>query len=136
MSAPAFDRTTAGFAIGFAATGWALLALLGPIALFLTWWGDCLSETCPAASGLDRTIYLSDLIGWLVFPALAVAAYRGWRPGWAAIAVIGFALIGQAMASFLGVRGFNAFAIVLPSGLLIAAGGLLGLAMGRMRPRP
>jgi len=116
-----------GAAVGLAAAGWLLFAIAGPVALFLTWWGDCLSESCPVASDLDRTVYLFDLISWLAFPAIAFVAYRGKRLGSAALVLIGLAVTAQAVAALNGARGFHAFLIVLPSGALIALGGMLGL---------
>jgi hypothetical protein len=116
-----------GAAVGLAAAGWLLFAIAGPVALFLTWWGDCLSESCPIPSDFDRTVYIFDLVSWLVFPAIAFAAYRGSRVGSVALVLIGAAIAAQAVASFNGARGFHAFAIVLPSGALIGLGGLVGL---------
>ena len=130
-----------GAAVGLAAAGWLLFAIAGPVALFLTWYGDCFSESCPVASDFDRTIYLFDLISWLAFPAIAFVAYRGMRLGSVALVLIGLAVAAQAVASLNGARGFHAFLIVLPSGALIALGGLLGLnvrqtsAASRIRSR-
>jgi len=110
-----------------AAGGWLLLLVALPIAIFLTWWGDCFEETCPAASDVERAVYLFDFGAWLALPGLAFAAYRGWRPAAAALLVVGFALVAQVLAAMLGARGFQAFAIVLPAGALLVTAGLLGI---------
>jgi hypothetical protein len=107
--------------------GWLLLMVSVPAAIFLTWFGDCGAETCPSASDLDRTAYLFDFAAWLVLPALAFGAYRGWRPAAVGLLAIGLVIAGQVVAAILGARGFQAFAIVLPAGALIAAGGVVGL---------
>jgi hypothetical protein len=98
-----------------------------PVAIFLTWWGDCLQDTCPSASGIDRAAYLFDFAAWLILPALAFGAYRGWRPAAVALLAIGLAVAAQVVAAILGARGFQAFAIVIPAGALIAAAGVLAL---------
>jgi hypothetical protein len=98
-----------------------------PAAIFLTWFGDCATETCPSASDLDRAAYLFDFAAWLVLPALAFGAYRGWRPAAVGLLAIGLVIAAQVVAAILGARGFQAFAIVLPAGALIAAGGVVGL---------
>jgi hypothetical protein len=110
-----------------ASGGWLLLLLAVPVAIFLTWWGDCFEETCPSASDLDRAVYLFDFAAWLVLPALAFGAYRGWRPACVGLVAIGLAVAGQVVAAMLGARGFQAFAIVLPAGALIALAGIVGL---------
>ena len=116
----------AALAIG----GWALLVVALPLAIFLTWFGDCFEETCPAASEAERLVYLFDFGAWLVLPALAFGAYRGWRPASVALVALGLALAAQVVAAILGARGFQAFAIVLPSAGLIAAAGAIGVAPG------
>jgi hypothetical protein len=114
----------AALAIG----GWALLVVALPLAIFLTWFGDCFEETCAAASEAERLVYLFDFGAWLVLPALAFGAYRGWRPASLALVGVGLALAGQVVAAILGARGFQAFAIVLPAAGLIAGAGVIGLA--------
>jgi hypothetical protein len=130
--ADADRRARNGPAVGFAGMGWLLLAVAGPIALFLTWYGDCFSESCPVASGFDRTVYLLDLVSWVAFPVLAFAVYAGRRVAAGVLVALGLAIVGQAIGSLAGARGFHAFIIVLPSGALIALGGVLGLRV----PRP
>jgi hypothetical protein len=98
-----------------------------PVAIFLTWWGDCFEETCTSASDLDRTAYLFDFGAWLVLPLLAFGAYRGWRPAAVGLLVVGLVIAAQVAAAILGARGFQAFAIVLPAGALIAMAGLIAL---------
>ena len=127
------DRDARGLAVGALARGWLLFAIVGSLAVFLTWFGDCRREPCPVASDLDRAIYTLDLVAWLALPALAVLAYRGWRPASAAILVIGLAIVAQGLASILGARGFQAFFLVFPAGGLIAIGGVLGVLGPRMR---
>lgn len=109
------------------ACGWLLLTISVPVAIFLTWWGDCLEETCASASELDRAAYLFDFVAWLALPALAFLAYRGWRPAAVALLAIGLVITGQVVAAILGARGFQAFPIVLPAGALIAAAGVISL---------
>lgn len=125
-------RVPASSAAGLAAAalsicGWLLLMVSVPAAIFLTWFGDCVAETCPSASDVDRAAYVFDFAAWLVLPALAFGAYRGWRPASVALLAIGLVIAGQVVAAILGARGFQAFAIVLPAGALIAAGGVVGL---------
>jgi hypothetical protein len=110
-----------------AAGGWLLLLVSLPVAIFLTWWGDCFEETCPAASDLDRAVYLFDFAAWVLLPALAFGAYRGWRLAALGLVGIGLAVAAQVVAAFLGARGFQAFAIVLPAGALVALAGLIAL---------
>jgi hypothetical protein len=121
-----------GVGVGVAAAaltigGWLLLLVSVPVAIFLTWWGDCAADTCPSASVLDRAAYLFDFAAWLVLPALAFGTYRGWRPAAIGLLVIGLVVTGQVVAAILGARGFQAFAIVLPAGALTAAAGIIGL---------
>ncbi len=131
-------RTSASSSAGLAAAalavaGWLLLMVSVPVAIFLTWWGGCPQETCPAASGLDRAAYLFDFASWLVLPALAFGALRGWRPAAFGLLAIGLVVAGQVVAAILGARGFQAFAIVVPAAALIAASGVVGIrpALGR-----
>ena len=126
--APDTASSGAGLATAaLAAGGWLLLLVALPVAIFLTWWGDCFEETCPAASDVDRAVYMFDLGAWLVLPALAFGAYRGWRPAAVALVAVGLAIVGQVLAALLGARGFQAFAIVLPAGALIISAGIVGL---------
>jgi hypothetical protein len=110
-----------------AAIGWLLLFVSLPIAIFLTWWGDCFEDACPSASDLDRTVYFVDFVAWLVIPALAFGAYRGWRPAAGGLVAIGVALAAQVVAAILGAPGFQSFAFVLPAAALIAIAGVIGL---------
>ena len=41
-------------AIGFVVAGWALYVFLGPVAVFLTWYGDCFDEPCPVPGTIDQ----------------------------------------------------------------------------------
>ena len=110
-----------------AAIGWLLLFVSLPIAIFLTWWGDCFEDACSSASDLDRTVYLVDFVAWLVIPALAFGAYRGWRFAAGGLVAIGIALAAQVVAAILGARGFQSFAFILPAAALIATAGIIGL---------
>jgi len=114
-------------AAALAAIGWLLLMVSVPVAIFLTWWGDCFEETCPSASDLDRAAYLLDFVAWLVLPLLAFGAYRSWRPAAIGLVVVGLIVAAQVVAAILGARGFQAFPIVLPAGALIATAGLIAL---------
>jgi hypothetical protein len=110
-----------------AAGGWLLLLVAVPVAIFLTWWGDCFEETCPAATDLDRAVYVFDFAAWLLLPALAFGAYRGWRLAAIGLVGIGLAVGAQVVAAMLGARGFQAFPIVLPAAAIIALSGLIAL---------
>lgn len=127
-----------GIAFGFAISAWVLYALLGPVAVFLTWWGDCLEEPCPVPTALDQAIYAFDVLWWLAFPVIAYVAYRGRQWGWIALLVIAVALDLQVLGALLGARGFSAFALTLPAAAVLTFGALLGLAMvtPRFRDRP
>ena len=107
--------------------GWLLLLVSVPVAIFLTWWGDCFEETCPAATDLDRAVYVFDFAAWLILPALAFGAYRGWRLAAIGLVGIGLAVGAQVVAAMLGARGFQAFPIVLPAAAIIALSGLIAL---------
>ncbi|HET9345688.1 MAG TPA: hypothetical protein VFO05_08300 [Candidatus Limnocylindrales bacterium] len=127
-----------GIAFGFAISAWVLYALLGPVAVFLTWWGDCLEEPCPVPTALDQAIYAFDVLWWLAFPVIAYVAYRGRQWGWIALLVIAVVLDLQVLGALLGARGFSAFALTLPAAAVLTFGALLGLAMvtPRFRDRP
>jgi hypothetical protein len=120
------DRDVRVVVVGAIASGWFLFAIVAPLALFLTWFGDCFRATCPVASDLDRAIYTADLLAWIVLPALIVFAYRGSRAASATAALVGAGIVAQAVASVLGARGFQTFFLVFPAGGLIVIGGLLG----------
>jgi hypothetical protein len=121
------ERGAGAATAALAAIGWLLLFVSLPIAIFLTWWGDCFEETCASASDLERTIYLVDFVAWLVIPALAFGAYRGWRLAAGGLLAIGVGLAAQVVAAILGARGFQSFAFVLPAAALIATAGVIGL---------
>jgi peptidoglycan/LPS O-acetylase OafA/YrhL len=135
---PAEPRTATGIALGFAIAAWVLYALLGPIAVFLTWWGDCLDVECPIPGPIDQAAYAFDVIWWLAFPILLFFAYRGRRAGWIGLLVIAIVLDLQIVAAAAGARGFSAFAVTLLPAALLTFGALLGLAMlvPRVRDRP
>jgi hypothetical protein len=129
----AVDNDGRGLAVGAIAGGWFLFAIVGSLAVFLTWFGDCRREPCPVASDVDRAIYTADLLAWLALPALAFLAYRGWRPASVIVAGIGLAIVAQGLASIVGARGFQAFFLVFPAGGLIAIGGVVGILGPRIR---
>jgi uncharacterized membrane protein len=110
-----------------AAGGWLLLMVSVPVAIFVTWWGDCAEDSCPSASDLDRAAYLLDFAAWLVLPVLAFGAYRGWRPAAVGLIAVAVVVAVQVVAAILGARGFQAFTIVLPAAALIAAAGIIAL---------
>jgi hypothetical protein len=124
---PTTDPRAGVATAALAGIGWLLLFVSLPIAIFLTWWGDCFEETCASASELDRAVYLVDFVAWLVIPALAFGAYRGWRPAAGGLVAIGVALAAQVVAAILGARGFQSFVFILPAAALIATSGVIGL---------
>jgi hypothetical protein len=118
-------------------SGWALYLLLGPLSLFLTWYGDCLADPCPAAGRLDEAIYVFDVLWWIAFPALAWFAYQGARWAWAALLAVAIVLDLQIVAAIVGARGFSAFFFTLPAVAVLTFGAGLGLAMtAAPGPRP
>ena len=126
------DPGSFGTALGFAVAGWVLFVITGPIALVITWFGDCAIDACPVATDVDRAVYTFDVLAWLAFPVLAFLAYRGRRWASAGILAIGVAITAQAVASMAGSDAFGGFGIVLPSGALIGGGGFLALGgLGR-----
>ena len=122
-------------AVAFVITGWAIYLLLGPLALFLTWYGDCLADPCPSPSGIDEAVYVFDVLWWIAFPALIYFAYRGLRWAWAALLAIAIVLDLQIVAAVVGARGFSAFWFTLPAAAVVTFGAGLGLAMTLPRIR-
>ena len=118
-----------GIALGFAIAAWVLYAFLGPLAVFLTWFGDCLEEPCPVPGPVDQAAYVFDVIWWLAFPLLAFFAYRARRWAWASLLFIAIVLDLQLLAAIAGAPGFSAFALTLPPAGLLTFGAGLGLAM-------
>lgn len=127
-----------GVAIGFAVAGWALYALLGPLAVFITWYGDCLSEPCDVPGTLDQVAYAFDLLWWLSFPALLYFAYRRRQWAWAALVTSAIVLDIQLVAAMAGARGFQGFGFTLPAVALLTFGTGFGFVMTlpRFRDRP
>ena len=127
-----------GIALGFAIAAWVLYAFLGPLAVFLTWFGDCFEEPCPVPGPVDQAAYVFDVIWWLAFPILAFFAYRSRRWAWAALLAVAIGLDLQLLAALAGALGFSAFALTLPPAGLLTFGAGLGLAMitPRFRDRP
>ena len=122
-------------AIAFVITGWAIYLLLGPLSLFLTWYGDCLADPCPSPSRIDEAMYVFDVLWWIAFPALIYFAYRGLRWAWAALLAIAIVLDLQIVAAVVGARGFSAFWFTLPAAAVLTFGAGLGLAMTLPRVR-
>lgn len=118
-----------GIALGFAIAAWVLYAFLGPLAVFLTWFGDCLEEPCPVPGPVDQAAYVFDVIWWLAFPILAFFAYRSRRWAWASLLVVAIILDLQLLAAIAGAPGFSAFGLTLPPAGLLTFGAGLGLAM-------
>ena len=125
-------------ALGFVIGGWALYALLAPVAVFLTWWDDCSDVNCQVPTAIDQAAYAFDLIWWLAFPVIAYFAYRGRRGAWTSLLAIAIILDLQVAAAIVGSRGFSGFGITLLAAALLTFGAALGLAMviPRFRDRP
>ena len=127
-----------GIALGFAIAAWVLYAFLAPLAVFLTWFGDCLEEPCPVPGPIDQAAYAFDVLWWLAFPLLAFFAYRGRGWAWGALVTVAVVLDLQLVAALAGAQGFSAFGLTLPPAALLTFGAGLGLAMitPRFRDRP
>ena len=127
-----------GIALGFVIGGWALYALLAPIAVFLTWWDDCADVSCQVPTAVEQAAYALDFLWWLAFPVIAWFAYRGRQWAWAGLLVIAVILDLQVVAAIAGARGFSGFGITLLPAALLTFGAALGLAMviPRFRDRP
>jgi hypothetical protein len=128
------DPATA-IAIGFVVAGWALYLVLGPLAVFITWYGDCLSDPCPVPGTIDQLGYTFDVLWWIAFPALVWFAYRGARWAWVALLAIAIVLDLQIVAGILGANGFDAFWFTVPAAAVLTFGAGLGLAMSLPRIR-
>lgn len=116
-------------AIGFVIAGWALYLFLGPLSVFLTWYGDCLDDPCQVPGAIDEAAYVFDVLWWLAFPAFVYLAYRGLRWSWAALLLIAVGVDLQIVAGALGATGFDAFWFTLPAAAVLTFGAALGLAM-------
>jgi hypothetical protein len=116
------------FARGLIAFGWVGIGLLGPIAFFLTWFGDCFAEVCPSATTADRFVYGFDAVAWISVGIIGLlVAARPHRVPFATLALLGVAFAAQGIAGFLGARGFYAFGLITPAALLLTVGGVLGM---------
>ena len=116
------------FARGLIAFAWVSIGLIGPVAFFLTWFGDCFAEVCPTATTVDRFVYVFDAVAWIAVGIIGLLVRaRPHRVPFATLALLGVAFAGQGVASFLGARGFYAFALILPAALLLIVGGVLGV---------
>ncbi len=136
--APSFGRGEAvGFAWGLIGFAWVTLILTGPLGLFLTWYGDCFSQTCPSATALDGAIYRLDVAAVAAIAVIAAIAFvRPSRVWFALIALMGVAFTAEAIAGLLGYRGLYAFGILLPAGVLATIGGIAGIRALDDRPLP
>jgi len=136
--APCFGRREAvGFAWGLIGFAWVALILIGPLALFFTWYGDCFSETCPSPTAVDGAIYRLDVVAVAVIALIsAIAFLRPSRVWFGLIGLIGLAYTAEAVAGILGYRGLYAFGLLLPAGVLMATGGIAGVRALADRPLP
>lgn len=115
------------FARGFIGFGWVVITLLGPVAIFVTSYGDCFAESCTGRSEVDIALYGLDVVAWFALSMLGLLIV--WRPRQArflAVGVLGLFVVGQSLAGFLGAPAFYDFWILLPAGLALIAGGVIG----------
>jgi hypothetical protein len=115
------------FTNGLIAFAWISIGLLGPIALFLTWYGDCFSTMCPVMTTADRLLYGVDILAWIALGVIGFAAVA--RPHGAtyiALGMLGLFLAGQSLAGLLGVRGLLGFGIIAPAAALLVLASVLG----------
>jgi hypothetical protein len=125
------------FAGGMVAFAWVAMAVLGPIALFTTWWGDCFAEVCPYPTQIDLWVYRLDVVGWVAVGILgAIAVVRRHRLSLVVVAALGMGFAAQGAAGFLGARGFSAFPIILPASMLLIGGGIAGARALSATPPP
>jgi hypothetical protein len=115
------------FVRGLITFAWLSIALLGPVALFFTWYGDCFAEACPTVTSADRLVYDFDAVAWIAIAIIGLAgARRPHRGAFVALALLGLAFAAQGAAGFLGVPGFYAFGLLLPASAFLILGGVLG----------
>ena len=123
------------FARGLITFAWISIALTGPAALFLTWYGDCFSEVCPTVTSADRLVYGFDAVAWIAIAIIGLAvAKRPHRAAFVALAFLGLAFAAQGVAGLLGARGFHAFFLILPASACLILGGVLGSTNASARP--
>jgi hypothetical protein len=116
------------FPHGLIAFAWISIGLLGPTALFLTWFGDCSAEVCPSPTTTDWLLYRLDVIAWIAIGLVGIIATVRPRRGWfAVLTLLGLGIAGQGVAGLMGARGFYAFPIILPAGAVLAIGGFVGV---------
>jgi hypothetical protein len=123
------------FAGGLVAFAWVAIAVLGPIALFTTWWGDCFAEVCPSPTEVDLWVYRLDVLGWLAVGVLG-AVVRRLRLSFFMLAALGVGFAAQGVAGSLGARAFVAFPVILPAALLLIGGGIAGTEALSPTPPP
>lgn len=100
---------------------------LGPLAFFVTWWGDCFDETCPSPSFIDNSAYLFDLVaGVAIAVLLIVVLFRPRRIAFVVLGLLALAFAAQGIVGLIGSRGFYAFGIILPAALLLLLGSIAG----------
>jgi len=115
------------FAGGLVAFAWVAIAMLGPLAVFLTWYGDCFEEACPAPTNTDLWVYALDGVAWIAVGVIGLfAVARPNRLSFLVLAALGVAFAAQGIAAFLGARGFYGFPIILPAALVLIGGGIAG----------
>jgi hypothetical protein len=124
------DPTTVArlsFARGLIVFAWASIAVLGPLALLLTWYGDCFAEVCPSASTTDRLLYSFDAIAWIAVGIIGIVGRAHPPRGtFVVLGLLGLAFAGQGIAGLVGARSFYAFGIILPAAALVTIGSAFG----------
>lgn len=115
------------FARGLAVIGWIALMLLGPLALFGTWYGDCFAD-CDVVSPSDLAAYLIDVAAWIAIGVISfVPRVPPVRPAFRLVVACGLLFTIQGLASLIGVRGFVGFWPILPAGIVITLAGVASL---------
>jgi hypothetical protein len=128
---------TLSFPIALVAFAWLGIAVLGPIGLLLTWYGDCFAVACPAPTEMDRLVYGIDVVAGIAIGVVGALAVVGrHRPTFILLAALGVAFAAQGVSGIVGARGFYAFPIILPAAFLLIGGALVGLQALRPVPPP
>ncbi len=73
-------------------------------------------------------IYLLDIVAWVAVGILTFSAkVPSTRPVFLGVLVVGVFVAAQGLAGIIGTRGFAAFVMVLPAGIILALAGLVGI---------